>query len=307
MTTRPLDGKSVAEAIRAEVADEAAELHRSAGVRPALAVVLVGENPASVVYVRNKARAAEKAGIDSRKHELPASAGTRDVLATVERLNADPEVHGILVQLPLPEHVEVGRVIEAIDPDKDVDGFHPMNVGRLGQGRPAFIPCTPAGILELLRRHEIPLEGRRAVVLGRSNLVGKPVAALLTAANATVTVCHSRTRDLAAVAREAEILIAAVGRKAMVTEEHVRPGGVVVDVGIHRVEDEAEALDLFGEESARLAEFREKGSALVGDVHPRRVAGVAGWLTPVPGGVGPLTVAFLLRNTVKAARLAVRV
>ena len=299
MTARLLDGKRVADAIRAEVAEGVASL----GLAPGLSVVLVGEDPASAVYVRNKTRAAEKAGVRSTVRRLSEMASTAEVLQAVEERNADPEVHGILVQLPLPEGVVRKKVLDAIDPEKDVDGFHPDNVGRLVQGRPRFTPCTPAGIMEMLRRHRIPLEGARAVVLGRSDIVGKPMATLLTAANATVTVCHSRTRDLAAVARGADVLVAAVGRKAMVTDGFVQPGAVVVDVGIHRVEDEAEARDLFGEGSDRLKRFRARGSALIGDVHPR-VAETAGWLSPVPGGVGPLTVALLLRNTLEAARRA---
>lgn len=301
MTARMLDGKSVAAALRAEVAADVKTLWDEVGVVPGLTVLLVGEPLASQVYVRNKARAAEKAGIRSRVQRMPASSTTAEVLAAVEALNGDPDVHGVLVQLPLPDEVDAGCVLDAIDPRKDVDGFHPDNVGRLAQGRPTFVPCTPAGILELLRRSGIPLEGRRAVVVGRSNIVGKPLATLLLAANATVTVCHSRTADLPAITREADLLVAAVGRKTMITEEHVRPGAVVIDVGIHRVESEAEVRDLFGSDPTRLETVRTKGSTLVGDVHPR-VREVAGWLTPVPGGVGPLTVAMLLRNTVQAAR-----
>jgi len=304
MTARRLDGKLVADAIRAEVTEEAADLQRRAGIRPGLSVVLVGEDPASAVYVRNKSKAAEKAGIDSRVLRRDATTSTDEVLGMVEELNRDPAVHGILVQLPLPPQVDAGRVLQAIDPDKDVDGFHPVNVGRLAQGHPGFVPCTPAGVLELLRRNDIPLEGRRAVVLGRSNIVGKPMAVLLTAAHATVTVCHSRTRDLPAVAREADLLVAAIGKKSMITEEYVKPGAVVVDVGIHRVVSEDEARELFGQDAKRLNQVRDKGSTLVGDVHPRRVRDVAGWLTPVPGGVGPLTVALLLRNTLQSAAAA---
>jgi methylenetetrahydrofolate dehydrogenase (NADP+)/methenyltetrahydrofolate cyclohydrolase len=301
VTARVLDGSKVAREIREEVALEVEELAGRLGRAPGLTVVQVGEDPASSVYVRNKNRAAGKAGILSSVRRLPETATTTEILSTVEALNADPDTDGILVQLPLPRGVESQRILDAIDPDKDVDGFHPRNVGRLVTGRPDLVPCTPAGIIELLRRNDIALKGRRAVILGRSNIVGKPMAALLLAAHATVTVCHSRTVDLPAVAREADLLVVALGRKAMVTEEYVRPGAVVVDVGIHRVEDESEALDLFGE-SPRLEKFREKGNTLVGDVHPRRVRDVAGWLSPVPGGVGPLTVALLLRNTLQAAR-----
>jgi methylenetetrahydrofolate dehydrogenase (NADP+)/methenyltetrahydrofolate cyclohydrolase len=301
VSARVLDGRPVAAAIEAEVAAQVAALRQRGLPPPGLAVVLVGEDPASQLYVRNKSRSAERAGIRSRVLRLPAEAATADLLEAVAELNRDPGIHGILVQLPLPEGVDAGRVLDAVDPAKDVDGFHPLNAGRLAQGRPALVPCTPAGILELLRRHDIPLGGRRAAVVGRSNVVGKPLAALLIQANATVTVCHSRTRDLAAVTREADLLVAAAGRRAMITEEHVRPGAVVVDVGIHRVESESEGRDLFGDDPARLEQIRSRGSTLVGDVHPRRVREVAGWLTPVPGGVGPLTVAMLLRNTAQAA------
>jgi methylenetetrahydrofolate dehydrogenase (NADP+)/methenyltetrahydrofolate cyclohydrolase len=299
VTARVLDGRGVAQAIRAEVAAGVAALR---GRPPSLAVLLVGDDPASAVYVRNKAKAAEQAGILSRVTRLPGEAGTADILAAVAGLNRDPATDAILVQLPLPAHVDSPQVLEAIDPGKDVDGFHPLNVGRLAQGRPGFVPCTPAGILELLRRSGIPLAGATTVVLGRSGIVGRPLAALLLAAHATVTVCHTRTRDLAQETRRAEILVAAAGRKALVTDEHVRPGAVVIDVGIHRVESEAEATDLFGEDAKRIDEIRRTGATLVGDVHPRRVRDVAGWLTPVPGGVGPLTIAMLLRNTLDAAR-----
>jgi methylenetetrahydrofolate dehydrogenase (NADP+)/methenyltetrahydrofolate cyclohydrolase len=300
MSARVLDGAKVAAQIRTEVAAEVKELEARTGRTPCLAVIQVGEDPASSVYIRNKSRAAEKTGIRSSVLRLPGTSGASDILAAVQRLNEDADVDGILVQLPLPEGVSSQEILEAIHPGKDVDGFHPYNVGRLAVGRPGLLPCTPAGILELLRRNDIPLEGRRAVILGRSNIVGKPMAQLLLAEHATVTLCHSRTRDLPAVAYEADILVAAVGRKAMVTADYVRPGAVVVDVGIHPVNDEAEARDLFGE-SPRLEKFLEKGSTLVGDVHPRQVRDVAGWLSPVPGGVGPLTVALLLRNTVQAA------
>jgi methylenetetrahydrofolate dehydrogenase (NADP+)/methenyltetrahydrofolate cyclohydrolase len=233
---------------------------------------------------------------------LPATTTTRTVLQTVARLNADDGVHGILVQLPLPDGVDTQRVIETITPHKDVDGFHPENAGRLLAGLPGFVPCTPAGIIELLERHEIPLAGRHAVVLGRSNIVGKPMAVLLLRQHCTVTVCHSRTADLPAIASQADLLIAAVGRRAMVTAEFIKPGAVVVDVGIHRVEDEVTCRRLFGEDEDRLRALRERGSTLVGDVHPLEARSRAGWLTPVPGGVGPLTIAMLLHNTLQAAR-----
>lgn len=301
MSARVLDGAQVAREIRAEVAAEVKELQQRLGRPPALAVIQVGADAASAVYIRNKARAAEKTGIRSSVLRLADSSTAAQILEVVQKLNQDDETDGILVQLPLPRGMESEEILEAIRPEKDVDGFHPHNVGRLALGRADLVPCTPAGIMELLRRHDVVVEGRRAVVLGRSNIVGKPMAQLLLAAHATVTVCHSRTQDLAAVAREADILVAAVGRKGMVTEEFVRPGAVVVDVGIHPVQDEAEARDLFGD-SPRLEKYLEKGTALVGDVHPRRVRDVAGWLSPVPGGVGPLTVAMLLRNTLQAAQ-----
>ena len=304
MPAHLLDGRGVAAAIRAEVAAGVQRLRARSGIEPALAVILAGDDPGSRVYVRNKSRAAEEVGIRSHVHRLQPGASTADLLALVDSLNRDAAVHGILVQLPLPSAVDPPRVLEAVDPDKDVDGFHPLNAGRLALGRPRFVPCTPAGILELLRRNGIPLEGRRAVVVGRSYIVGKPMAALLTAANATVTVCHTRTVDLAAVAREGDLLVAAAGRAGLITEEHVRPGAVVVDVGIHRIEREEEVRDLFGDDPARIEEVRTRGGTLVGDVHPRRGGAVAGWLTPVPGGVGPLTVAMLLRNTLQAAEAA---
>lgn len=301
-TPRLLDGKATAKEIRAEVAEGCRELKQRAGIVPGLTVVLVGEDPASRIYVRNKEKAAAKAGMDSRTLRLPATASEDELLRTVRSLNDDSSVHGILVQLPLPDAIDANRVIESIDPRKDVDGFHPENVGRLTAGLPGFVPCTPAGILEMLRRNEIPLKGRHAVMLGRSNIVGKPMALLLLREHCTVTICHSRTVDLPAVAARGELLVAAVGRRAMVTDEFIRPGAVVVDVGIHRVESEKTCRDLYGDDAKRLAAVRDKGATLVGDVHPRRARARAGWLSPVPGGVGPLTIAMLLRNALDAAR-----
>lgn len=300
-TPRILDGKHTARQIRAEVAEGCAALRQQHGITPGLTVVLVGENPASKIYVRNKEKASRKVGMNSRVECMNAAASEDEVLRTVERLNADPAVHGILVQLPLPDGIDEHRVIEAIDPAKDVDGFHPENAGRLLTGLPGFVPCTPAGIIELLKRHEIPMKGRHAVVIGRSNIVGKPMAVLLLREHCTVTVCHSRTVDLASVAATADILIAAVGRPGMVTADFIKPGAAVVDVGIHRVEDEETCRRLFGEDEARLATVRDKGATLVGDVHPLEAREKAGWLTPVPGGVGPLTIAMLLKNTLDAA------
>ncbi len=302
MTARRLDGAALAATLRAEVATEVADLAREGAPAPGLTVILAGEDPASQVYVGSKDRACQEAGIRSRVDRAPASVTTAGLLERVRALNADPEVDGILVQLPLPRGVDAAQVLAAVDPAKDVDGFHPVNAGALAQGRPALVPCTPAGIMEMLRRESIPISGARAVVLGRSLIVGRPLALLLLGENATVTVAHSRTRDLPAVCREADILAVAIGRPGFVTEAFVKPGAVVVDVGINQVTDPARARDLFGEGSPRLARLAEKGSTLVGDVHPRRVAPVAGALTPVPGGVGPHTVAMLLRNTLTAYR-----
>ncbi len=298
MSARLFDGAAAAAALRAQVKAEAERL----AVQPGLGVVLVGDDPASAVYVRNKTRACEEAGFLGVTARLPSSASTDDLLASVAALNARDDVHGILVQLPLPPQIDAQRVLDAVDPRKDVDGFHPVNVGLLVQKRPRFVACTPAGVMELLRREGVPLAGRRAVVLGRSDIVGKPMGLLLLHADATVTVCHSRTRDLAAVTREADLLIAAIGRPGFVRAAHVKPGAVVIDVGINRIDDPAQARELL--EPQRLDAFARKGSALVGDVHFPEVREVAGALTPVPGGVGPLTIAQLLCNTLSAARAA---
>jgi len=299
---RILDGKETALEIRREVATGCRQLHERTGIVPGLTVVLVGEDPASSIYVRNKEKASTKAGMSSRVVRLPATTSEAEILSTVEGLNREDSVHGILVQLPLPSGVDAQRVIEAIDPDKDVDGFHPVNAGRLLIGLPGFVPCTPAGIIELLRRNDIPMKSRRAVIIGRSNIVGKPMAILLLREHATVTVCHSRTPDLAAVAREADLLIAAVGKLALVTGEFIKPGAAVVDVGIHSVTDEPTVERLFGDDPDRLRSLRDKGQTLAGDVHPLEGRSRAGWLTPVPGGVGPLTIAMLLQNTLRAAQ-----
>jgi methylenetetrahydrofolate dehydrogenase (NADP+)/methenyltetrahydrofolate cyclohydrolase len=299
---RVLDGKAVAKSIRDETAAGCAALRASHGVVPGLTVVLVGEDPASQVYVRNKEKAAREAGMDSRVLRLPATTTEDELLDVVRRLDADDAVHGILVQLPLPKGIDESRVLLAIDPDKDVDGFHPVNAGRLLIGIPGFAPCTPSGIVELLKRHGVELSGRHAVIIGRSNIVGKPMAVLLLRENCTVTVCHSRTRDLPRLASQADILVAAIGKLAMVTGDFIKPGAAVVDVGMNLVQDEATCRRLFGDDEARLRAVRERGSTLAGDVHPLEAASRAGWLTPVPGGVGPLTIAMLLRNTLDAAR-----
>jgi methylenetetrahydrofolate dehydrogenase (NADP+)/methenyltetrahydrofolate cyclohydrolase len=298
---RVLDGRKLAETLRAGIADEISAFRKSGHDAPRLAAVLVGDNPASAVYVRSKARACAQAGIEAEVHRLPADASEADVLRLVEDLNSRSEVDGILVQMPLPSQVSPRRVIQAVDPLKDVDGFHPLNVGRLWRGEPGHVPCTPAGIMELLTRSGIDPAGKRAVVIGRSDIVGKPMAALLLHRHATVTLCHSRTPDLAAVAREADILVAAIGRAAFVTGAFIRPGAAVVDVGMNQVSGPDEAARLFDGDPARVEEVRSKGYTLVGDVHPAEARRVAGALTPVPGGVGPLTIALLLRNTLKAA------
>ena len=296
-----LDGTRIASDILAEVAAEVKTMS-AAGVRPGLAVVLVGHNPASEAYVRSKVKACQEIDIYSEKHTPPETVTTAALLALLEDLNRRDEIDGILVQLPLPPQVDAKKILMAVDPSKDVDGFHPVNVGLLSTQRPGLVPCTPAGILEILKRSGIPIAGREAVVVGRSDIVGKPTAMLLINADATVTVCHSKTRDLAAVCRRADILVAAIGRAAMITRDFVKPGATVIDVGMNQITDPTEFESLFKGNAKREEAFRKKGSTLVGDVHPE-VAKVAGAITPVPGGVGPLTIAMLMFNTVKAAKL----
>ncbi len=288
MTARIIDGKATAAEVRQKVAEDVAEMVAAGKSNPGLATVLVGEDAPSQVYVRSKIRACEKAGIESFGYNLPVTATQEEVEGLVNDLNADPRVNGILVQLPLPDGLNEEKVLQAIDLEKDVDGFHPINIGRLAQkGRESlFVPCTPSGIMYLLGQTGISLEGAEAVVLGRSNIVGMPVALLLVKSNATVTICHSRTKDLPATVREADVLIAAVGRPEMVRGDWVKPGAVVIDVGINRVDDPT----------------RKRGYRLVGDVCFDEVKGVAGAITPVPGGVGPMTIAMLLANTVRAAK-----
>ncbi len=301
MAARILNGNAIRDAIYAELAGDIAALGK-AGIRPGLAAVLVGDNPASKIYVKSKIAACERLGLASIHVTPPATVSTAELLSIVEDLNRRDDVDGILVQLPLPPQVDARKILEAVDPAKDVDGFHPLNVGRLVAARPQLVACTPAGVMEIFRRSNIPLEGANAAVLGRSDIVGKPMALLLMHANATVTICHSKTRNLPEVVRRADIVIAAMGRAAMVTPDFIRPGATVIDVGINRITDAAQAEQFFAHFPERLTEFRTKRSALVGDVHPD-VASVAGALTPVPGGVGPLTIAMLMSNTVKAARL----
>lgn len=303
-TARSLEGARVAAEIQREVCEEAARLAREHGVTPCLAAVRVGNDPASEVYVRNKVRACGDLGLKSEHHVLPEETEVTELLRLVEELNGRDEVDGILVQLPLPRGQDASPVIEAIDPLKDVDGFHPLNVGRLSLGQPALLPCTPAGIVELLTREGIEIAGAEVCVVGRSNIVGRPVAELLLRRDATVTICHSRTRDLAAVTRRADILIAAIGRAGFIRGEHIKPGATVVDVGINRVTDPDQLRGFFGERAEkRLETLSRRGYTLVGDVHPAEAEKVAGLLTPVPGGVGLLTVVMLMRNTVKAAKL----
>jgi methylenetetrahydrofolate dehydrogenase (NADP+) / methenyltetrahydrofolate cyclohydrolase len=301
MTARILDGSKMAADIRLEVAAEVRALAAS-GVRPGLAVVLVGTNPASEVYVRGKVKSSGEVGLYSEMHTPPESATTEELLLLIANLNGREEIDGILVQLPLPAQVDAKKVLLAVDPAKDVDGFHPVNVGYLSTQRPGLVPCTPAGVMEILRRSGVPVAGQEAVVVGRSDIVGKPVAMLLLNQNATVTVCHSKTRDLPGVCRRADILVAAIGRAGMVTGDYVKPGATVIDVGINRVSDRKEFERFFAGNKKREESFLTKGSTLIGDVHPE-VAEVAGAITPVPGGVGPLTIAMLMANTVKAAKM----
>jgi methylenetetrahydrofolate dehydrogenase (NADP+)/methenyltetrahydrofolate cyclohydrolase len=301
MAATILDGTKIANDIRGEVA-AGVKTMVAAGVRPGLAAVLVGSNHASEIYVRGKVKACEELGIYSEQHTPPESATTEDLLVLVDDLNGRDDIDGILVQLPLPPQVDAKKVLMAVDPAKDVDGFHPVNVGFLSTQRLGLVPCTPAGVIEILKRSNIPTAGQEAVVVGRSDIVGKPAAMLLLNSNATVTVCHSKTRDLPATCRRADILLAAIGRAGMITRDFVKPGATVIDVGINKITDQAEFKRLFAGNARREQIFRSKGSTLVGDVHPN-VAEVAGAITPVPGGVGPLTIAMLMFNTVKAAKM----
>jgi methylenetetrahydrofolate dehydrogenase (NADP+)/methenyltetrahydrofolate cyclohydrolase len=301
MPANILDGTRIAQDIRVEVAADVKTL-TAAGVRPGLAVVLVGHNPASEIYVRGKVKACGEVGIYSEQLTPAESATTDELLAQIEELNRRDEIDGILVQLPLPAQVDANRVLMAVDPAKDVDGFHPMNVGFLSTQRAGLVPCTPAGVMEILKRSGIALAGREAVVVGRSDIVGKPAAMLLLNLNATVTVCHSKTHDLPGVCRRADILVAAIGRAGMITRDFVKPGATVIDVGMNTVTDPAEFHRFFAGNAKREEAFRKRGSTLMGDVHPG-VAEVAGAITPVPGGVGPLTIAMLMFNTVKAAKM----
>ena len=294
-----LEAAELAAKIKEEVKAEIA-----GGVRASLTAVRVGEDPASAVYVRNKIRACEEVGIRSEHHALPESTTTEQLLELVTSLNAREDVDGILVQLPLPAHVTETVIIEAMDPSKDVDGFHPVSAGKLAMGRPVFVPCTPAGIMELLDDRGVEIRGANACVVGRSQIVGRPMAQLLLQRDATVTICHSRTRDLAAVTRTADLLVVAIGRAGLIGRDHIKRGATVIDVGMNRVSDIDEVRRLFGDEAEkRLEVVAKRGATLVGDVNPAEAAEVAGMLTPVPGGVGLLTVAMLMKNTLKAAKL----
>jgi len=299
-----LDGIAIAGQIKSELAAEVAAA-RAKGYVPGLAVILVGEVPASQIYVRSKVKTCGELGIYSEMHTPPASVTTEELLELVASLNVREDIDGILIQLPLPAHVDTSRLLEAVTPEKDVDGFHPVNAGRLLSGTPLediLAPCTPAGIMEILRRSKIPVRGKRAVVIGRSNIVGKPAAAMLINASATVTVCHSQTSDLATITREADIVVAAIGKAGFVSAEMVKPGATIIDVGMNPISTEAELEKFFPGNAVRRAAFEKRGSTLMGDVDPAAFA-ISGAYTPVPGGVGALTIAMLMANTVKAARL----
>jgi methylenetetrahydrofolate dehydrogenase (NADP+)/methenyltetrahydrofolate cyclohydrolase len=301
MMGRVLDGAEIAAAIKEEVAAEVREL-AAQGIRPGLAAVLVGHVPASEIYVRSKVQTCAELGLYSELITPPDTVTTEDIMDLVASLNSRNEIDGILIQLPLPAKVDAKALLDAVDPVKDVDGFHPVNAGRLQAGRPALAPCTPAGIIEILKRSGIQMAGANAVVVGRSDIVGKPAAMLLLHENATVTICHSKTRDLGAVTREADILVAAIGRPGFITAEMVKPGATVIDVGINRITERAEFERFFAGNAKREAAFPKRGSTIVGDVHPKAFE-VAGAYTPVPGGVGLLTIAMLMANTVRAAKM----
>ena len=298
---RRLDGAAIAAEIKQDVAREVQALSAK-GIKPGLAAVLVGHVPASEIYVRSKVRTCQELGLGSDLITPPETVTTEEMLRLVAELNARDDIDGILIQLPLPSHVNAKRLLEAVAPEKDVDGFHPVNVGRLQTGQPALAPCTPAGLIEILKRSNLPISGQNAVVIGRSDIVGKPAAILLLAENATVTICHSKTRDLPGICRGADIVVAAIGRPGYVTAEMVKPGATLLDVGINRITTQEEFDRFFRGDTKREEQFRSKGSTLIGDVDPAAYR-VAGAYTPVPGGVGPLTIAMLMSNTVRAAKL----
>src|SRR3989454_1391086 len=302
MTATFINGTKIAEDVKREVILEIEDLKKH-HVQPGLAVVLVGDDAASSAYVNMKAKTCEQLGIYSRKLTIPSAVSTEQLLAEVRELNADDAIDGILVQLPLPKHVNKHAILEGVDPKKDVDGFHSANVGSLVLGHETLVACTPSGVMELLRRSGVKIEGANAVVLGRSDDVGKPQALLLMHANATVTICHSKTRNLSEITRQADIVVAAIGKTAMVTRDWVKPGAVVIDVGTNRVSDRAEVQRLFGDDPGRWKDFEKRGYVWAGDVDDRGVKEVASMMTPVPGGVGPMTIAILMKNTLKAARM----
>jgi methylenetetrahydrofolate dehydrogenase (NADP+)/methenyltetrahydrofolate cyclohydrolase len=296
-----LDGARIRDQIKAELAPRVENITKKLRRPPGLSVILAGSNPASQIYVAAKTRAAKDIGVLSETLTPPDATTTAELLDMVDTLNSRPEIDGILIQLPLPKHVDEAAVLLRVSPAKDVDGFHPCNIGMLSTGRPGPRPCTPAGIIQLLKRYRIPISGQRATVVGRSDIVGKPMSMLLLAENATVTTAHSRTRDLPGVCREADILVAAMGRPAMLTGEYIKPGATVIDVGMNRLSDRADVERIYGHDPSRLKQFETKGSVLVGDVDPLAMAEIAGAYTPVPGGVGPLTIAMLMFNTVEAS------
>lgn len=296
-----LEGAAIAAAIKQEVAEEVRALS-AIGVRPGLAAVLVGHVPASEIYVRSKVQTCAELGLYSDLITPPDSVTTEEMLDLVRGLNQRDDVDGILIQLPLPKQVDTKFLLDSVVPEKDVDGFHPVNAGKLQAGRPALAPCTPAGIIEILKRSNLPISGQHAVVVGRSDIVGKPIAMLLLHENATITICHSKTRDLGAVVREADILVAAIGRPGFITPDMVKPGATIIDVGINRITTREELEHFFGGDAKREATFAKRGSTIVGDVHPKAFE-LAGAYTPVPGGVGPLTIAMLMANTVRAAKM----
>jgi methylenetetrahydrofolate dehydrogenase (NADP+)/methenyltetrahydrofolate cyclohydrolase len=305
MSARILSGKTIAEAIKSEVAAEVADLKEVHGFSPCLVVVRVGEDPASAVYVGSKVRTAEELGIVSEHLHFDADTSQEKIVEVVTGLNERHDVDGILVQLPLPKHIDEREILELIDPEKDVDGFHPINTGRLMQGYEGLVPCTPAGVIEILKRSDIDIAGKHAVVVGRSNIVGKPMAMLLLKESATVTICHSRTKDLPSITRQADILVAAIGRAGFIRSEHIGEGATVIDVGINNVSDVERAGELFSNEEIekRLTAIENRGFTLVGDVNPREAMEKSANFTPVPGGVGLLTVAMLMKNTVVAATI----
>jgi methylenetetrahydrofolate dehydrogenase (NADP+)/methenyltetrahydrofolate cyclohydrolase len=298
MSTRILDGTAIAAEIKTELKSQVEAL----GYTPGLTVILIGEDPASAIYVRNKVKACEELGIRSVELRPEPTITTEELLAMIRELNEDDSVDGILVQLPLPKHVDTKKVLDAVAPEKDVDGFHPVNVGRLSTGQDSLTPCTPTGVIEILKRSGISTEGAEAVVIGRSDIVGKPVAMMLTQANATVTICHGRTKNLAEHTRRADILVVAIGKAGFVTADMVKPGAVLIDVGINRVSDAAEVNRFFGDDAKRMETYAKRGSVVMGDIAPQAFA-VSSAYTPVPGGVGALTIAMLMHNTVKAAKL----